>query len=476
MEVPRPDGGHVGIIDGVRARISDLFRRFFARVHIRIVADALLGLIVGAVLAFVIGGALVGVQALAMQTTVNGWTTVRQCGQPTSNILLKAACARDWPAVNVPAEAAYWTTTVDSTGQALSGKNDYVLHFPPGDLPPNDAFWSLTMTDARKRLVANPADRYAVGDRSGLVSNADGSLDIYLQAASPAGHESNWLPTPAGDFMLWLRAYQPGAAILDGEYTVPAVKEANTGEAAGNAPGAGEGRVPWFRILLVLVVVAIIVAYIVYRRRRSASADLGRRRRGHPHLITFGAFAILAWVTGTVAFIYVYPSLIYNVWEKSIVTHGLDAGSRSGIPINTLYAVPELASPSPSNSALLTTGANVDTLYVAGWLDLGKEPQVLHVPDTAGRYYTVEFIDPRDGTVFDYVGRRVTGTSAGDFLITGPGWRGTVPSGTTQLSSPNNSVGVIGRVLVENAGDLGTAYDLAKQIRLTPLDRWQAGR
>jgi hypothetical protein len=73
-------------------------------------------------------------------------------------------------------------------------------------------------------MVDNPIDRYSVGDRSGLVPNADGSIDIYIQNAVPAGHESNWLPAPTGDFMLWLRVYQPGAAILRGEYSVPAVK------------------------------------------------------------------------------------------------------------------------------------------------------------------------------------------------------------------------------------------------------------
>ena len=158
------------------------------------------------------------------------------------------------------------------------------------------------------------------------------------------------------------------------------------------------------------------------------------------------------------------------------MAHGVDAGSRSGIPVNTLYAVPDLASPLASNSAVLVTGSNTDTLYVGGWLDLGNEPQVLHVPDMAGRYYSVEFVDPQDGTVFAYVGRRVTGTNAGNFLISGPGWKGTVPSGATQLSSPNNSVFVIGRVLVESNSDLGTAYGLAKQTQLTPLDRWQAGQ
>ncbi len=472
---PRQLGGHVGTMDDVRTQISDSVRRFLDGVHKRTVAAAVLGLIVGGMLAFVTGGVLVDREAKGMQTTVDGWSTVRQCGEPGTDILLKAACARDWTAANLPPEAVYWTTIVDSAGQTLSGRHDYLLHFPPGGLPPNDAFWSLTMTDAQKRLVANPANRYAVGDRSGLVPNADGSLDIYIQTESPAGHESNWLPAPAGDFMLWLRAYQPGAAILDGEYTVPPVSKATTDVAAGNAPAVSVERVPWVRILIGLAVLAIVVAYLARRRPQAASTDQGRPRLKHPHLITVWAVAIVAWAIGTVAFVYVYPSLIYNAWETDIVAHGVDAGSRSGIPVNTLYAVPQLASPAASNRAVLVTGSNTDTLYVGGWLDLSTEPQVLHVPDMAGRYYSVELVDPRDGTVFGYVGRRVTGTNAGNFLISGPGWKGTAPSGARQLSSPNNSVFVIGRVLVESNSDLGTAYDLAKQTQLTPLDRWQAG-
>ncbi len=78
--------------------------------------------------------------------------------------------------------------------------------------------------------------------------------------------------------------------------------------------------------------------------------------------------------------------------------------------------------------------------------------------------------------VFAYVGRRTTGTQAGDFLITGPGWRGTVPAGLTQISSPDNTVMLIGRVLVESDSDLATAYGLEKQIQLTPLSHWQPGQ
>ena len=90
------------------------------------------------------------------------------------------------------------------------------------------------------------------------------------------------------------------------------------------------------------------------------------------------------------------------------------------------------------------------------------------MPDLAGRYYSVQFTDPSN-IDFAYVGKRTTGTQAGDYLITGPGWKGQVPHGMKQISSPNNSVLVIGRMLVYSDSDLPTAYDLAKQIQLIPF-------
>jgi len=160
-----------------------------------------------------------------MQTTVNGWSIPLKCGGPGRGILLRAACAQYIPAANLPEEAVYWTATVDGEGHTRNGQHDYMLHFPLGGLPPNNAFWSPTMTDPQRLMVANLINRSSVGDRSGLAPNVDGSIDIYIQHTAPAGHESNWLPAPTGDSMLWLSAYQPGAAILNGEYEVPPVAE-----------------------------------------------------------------------------------------------------------------------------------------------------------------------------------------------------------------------------------------------------------
>jgi hypothetical protein len=191
----------------------------------------------------------------------------------------------------------------------------------------------------------------------------------------------------------------------------------------------------------------------------------------HKYLLTFGSVMFGAWALGTFLFVYFWPHIVYNHFERAIVDKGFGDGP---IPVNTLYTEPQTLFADPlhapaSGSNLMTTGVNRDTLLTVGWLDLSKGPQVLHVPDMAGRYYSVQFTDRSDNTNFAYVGTRTTGTQAGDYLITGQGWQGTVPSGMTQISSPNNSVLVLGRVLVYSDSDLATAYDLSKQIQLTPL-------
>jgi hypothetical protein len=188
----------------------------------------------------------------------------------------------------------------------------------------------------------------------------------------------------------------------------------------------------------------------------------------HKHLMTFGTVTIVVWVIGTFLLVYFWPHLVNNRFKRAIVSH---------IPLNILYPEPPalfadpLSTPlRPGSSGLLVTGVNRDTFLTGGWLDLAKGPLVLHVPNFSGRYYSVQFTDPFD-VDFAYVGTRTTGTQAGDYFVTGPGWEGQVPSGMTRVSSPSNSVLIIGRILVYSDSDLATAYELAKQIRFTPLSQ-----
>jgi hypothetical protein len=193
---------------------------FFGAASASLRNDVIQGFLIGFGLSFVTAQ----VYARVKTTRVNGWTTIFGMGKPGNSMLMQAASVQAFPGpVNVPEEAMYWTASVDGEGHTLDGQHNYSMHFPAGGLPPNDAFWSLTMGDAQNRYVANPLDRYSVSDHSGLVPNADGSVDIYIQNAAPAAHQSNWLPAPSGKFNLWLRVYMPGKAILDRKYTLPPV-------------------------------------------------------------------------------------------------------------------------------------------------------------------------------------------------------------------------------------------------------------
>jgi hypothetical protein len=123
-------------------------------------------------------------------------------------------------------EAYYAFVWTDEDGQPLHGANRYELRLESP--PPVDAFWSLTMYDVPDfYLVANPIDRYSIGDRTpGLQTGPDGSVTIYLQSDSPGpDREANWLPTPAGAFRPIMRMYQPQQPVLDGTYVLPAIRK-----------------------------------------------------------------------------------------------------------------------------------------------------------------------------------------------------------------------------------------------------------
>jgi hypothetical protein len=127
---------------------------------------------------------------------------------------------------NDPEEAIYINTTLDSDGVALDGGKKYVLRFPPGQLPPVNGFWSITLYDLTYNLTPNPINRYSIGNRTaGVKQDADGGLTIFIQAASPGkDRESNWLPTTqSGGFYLILRTYLPGPDIAQQKWAPPGV-------------------------------------------------------------------------------------------------------------------------------------------------------------------------------------------------------------------------------------------------------------
>jgi hypothetical protein len=160
------------------------------------------------------------------QPLANGWTRPRShLGQFGDDYLYRAHIAKHLLAAMSPEEASIFTLGLD-TSVPLKGENRYRLRFEKGELPPVEAFWSVTMYHSPSGfLVENPKQRYSVGDRTkGLKYGPDGSLEMTLQRESPGPEkESNWLPAPKGNFGLALRCYVPKAAILSGAWKPPAV-------------------------------------------------------------------------------------------------------------------------------------------------------------------------------------------------------------------------------------------------------------
>ena len=191
-----------------------------------------------------------------------------------------------------------------------------------------------------------------------------------------------------------------------------------------------------------------------------------RLANGVEAIIPLAVAAVVVWLIGTFVFIYLWPQITVGGFKRAIVKGGFGGGP---IPINTLYAVPDRSSQSASRGSLMAVGTD-DLVYVGGWLDLAAGPRVLHVPEMAGRYYSVQFTDPTSGANFAYVGKRTTGTAAGNFLLCERKWTGTVPRGMTRIEVPHRTALVIGRVFAADDDDRHVAYALAQEIQLTPLD------
>ena len=159
----------------------------------------------------------------------SGWQMLTDTVGVYGNFYLKrAVLAQIGLGANQVEDAIYPMNVADADGQPVDGNNDYVIHFSKAELPPVDAFWSITMYDAEGYQVANPLNRFAIGDRDPLKYNADGSLDIYMQNGSPgADKESNWLPAPRGRLGITMRLYAPRPEVADGRWVPPPVRRVN---------------------------------------------------------------------------------------------------------------------------------------------------------------------------------------------------------------------------------------------------------
>ena len=162
---------------------------------------------------------------------VNGWSVVYDMGAYGTNYALRAGLAAGYGAGNLAEDALYWWSFANATGVPYSGTYSYVLYFDSTSTPPVNAFWSVTLYDINGQFVPNPLNQYAITSHSGNpVYNPDGSLDIYIQKASPgADRESTWLPAPSGDFIFILRMYWPQESALNGSWVPPEVQTVGAG-------------------------------------------------------------------------------------------------------------------------------------------------------------------------------------------------------------------------------------------------------
>lgn len=161
----------------------------------------------------------------------NGWQmNTDTMGVYGDYYLKRAIVAMLGLGANQPDDAIYPLNVADADGNPVLGEHRYVLHFAKADLPPANAFWSLTMYDEEGFQVANPINRFAIGDRDALKYNADGSLDLFIQNENPGPDgEANWLPSPkSGKLGLTLRLYAPRAEALDGRWNPPAIKRSTS--------------------------------------------------------------------------------------------------------------------------------------------------------------------------------------------------------------------------------------------------------
>lgn len=162
---------------------------------------------------------------------VNGWEFMTDVGRYGTNYLWRAIVALVGLGANLPEDAIYPRAITDGNGNPLTGANRYEITFLKGQLPPVNAFWSITLYNDRQFFVPNPIQRYAIGDRDKLQFNDDGSLTIYIQRDSPGKEkESNWLPAPADSFSLFMRLYWPRNEIINGSWNPPKIEPAKVAD------------------------------------------------------------------------------------------------------------------------------------------------------------------------------------------------------------------------------------------------------
>ncbi|MDZ4150854.1 DUF1214 domain-containing protein [Methylicorpusculum sp.] len=356
-----------------------------------------------------------------------------------NNYLKRAAISLFGLGANLPEDAIYPVNIGDSDGKPLTGANQYVLHFAKNEIPPVSAFWSVTLYDQEGFPTANALKRNAIGDRDSLKFNPDGSLDIYVQHASPgAEKESNWLPAPAGDFNLLMRLYGPKSSVVDGSWAPPPVRKV----------AASAAVVPKKYKMTTELPPGIAMPDEVETR-------LGTLKffDGFPDDATVDKlFDNLDFQRALQAYQLGLPPVSQVANRKAILELG---------PVNK--TVPIFEGIIDSRSLFLTPNNN--TPYSWAWLDLHDAPLVLEVPPKVlglvnDMWYhalsDLGFMGPDKG-------------QGGKYLFLPPGYTGEVPQGYFVIRPASYSVWVPWRSLLVD-GEIKPAVDSVKALtRIYPL-------
>jgi hypothetical protein len=173
-----------------------------------------------------------------------------------------------------------------------------------------------------------------------------------------------------------------------------------------------------------------------------------------------------AHAIGVEAYLYFYSPVTMDVTRKQLTNQESGPASLGG-PMNRFANIPAF----PTADMRSVVRPNFDTLYSSGWLDMTKEPMVVSAPDTGGRYYLLPMLDMWTD-VFASPGWRTTGTQAANFLVTPPGWTGTVPDGFTRIDAPTPYVWIIGRTKTDGPADYDAVHKIQDGYKITPLSQW----
>jgi len=173
-----------------------------------------------------------------------------------------------------------------------------------------------------------------------------------------------------------------------------------------------------------------------------------------------------AHAIGVDAYVYFYPLLTMDITRKQLTNAEAKEGAIGGPP-NRFNNILQF----PTADMKVVVRPNFDTLYSSGWLDLTKEPVVVSAPDTGGRYYLLPMLDMWTD-VFASPGWRTTGTQAGNYLVTPPGWTGSVPNDCTRIAAPTVYVWIIGRTKTDGPNDYDAVHKIQDGYKITPLSQW----